>query len=125
MWNPASGKSSSPIVKEIKPDRIFCEHGEPLTFTAGNLSGAPLFFHWCDHEGDRKRYLATPTKHRLLKMLERGEVTILEVLTEGRLWLIEVDEGMEVVATWEVRADELPGDYLPDPDVLLHEGLRP
>ena len=97
----------------------------PRTFTLLDQDGLLCMAHWLQEIDNHWDYVVVPITDEILKKLNSGEQSLLDVLHQPRVYVVAVDQQFHVQAVSLVPFEELPQDALPERGTMLRRELEP
>jgi len=119
IWVPNYPPLANDPLGPLTPEQVLVEYDGLRMFTSRDLSSRLLFAYQCDQEGKLWRYTVVPCSDRQLKLFEKGELTIVQMLTQPWGWVVNILDGSDVESIWGVDPTSLPDEYRPSPEVRL------
>jgi hypothetical protein len=97
----------------------------PRTFTLADCDGGLCLAHWLDGDRDANRFAVVPVTEKWIARLKRGELSLLEILDQPRLYVVDLANAGTVLGIWLTRFAEIPQDSLPRPGTMIYPDLAP
>ena len=97
----------------------------PRTFTLLDQDGLLCMAHWLQEIDNHWYYVVVPITDEILKKLNSGEHSLLDVLHQPRVYVVAVDQQFHVLAVSLVPFEELPQDALPERGTVRRRELKP
>ena len=97
----------------------------PRTFTLLDQDGQMCIAHWFEEKENQWHYVVVPITDQILKELNNGEQSLLDVLQQPRVYLVAVDTQFQVQSVALTYFDQLPKDALPERGAMIRRELEP
>lgn len=127
-WVPAGRSVPSKRFGRLSPERVLVDFSYPVLFTCRDSNGSTLLvFHVEEvlEPSYLQRYIAAPTTAQTIDRLLRGELSVRDALVASWMWVLHAEESGNVSEAWEVVAQDLPNDFLPEPTTMISADLEP
>jgi len=124
MW-PVNGKPVQSGWLDLKPETILYDFDGPRIFTCKDVPGNLYLAYQCGKGPGRMRFLVVPFHQYLEWKLTTGQIDLREALASVRAWIFDLDYRWQVSDAWQVDTDNLPGNAIPKPGVMLWAHLQP
>ncbi|MEQ8818808.1 MAG: hypothetical protein RLY93_01080 [Sumerlaeia bacterium] len=112
MWPPPNPLPTTHLLTDTPAREVLSQVGTVKTYVLTDRFGLLHLAHWLDEDGEKVRYLLSPTTEELLAQLKRGEISMFEALRQPHCFLLdEYDSGER--ALYRCAFTEIPAEYLP------------
>ncbi|GEM_PF-2268570 len=108
----------------FEPNDVFIWLDGPRTFTLRDQDGELCFAHWLQEVGSSWQYVVVPITDRILKELNHGELSLLDVLRQPRIYVVDVSLGFTVESILLTSWENLPQDALPATGTMIRRELE-
>lgn len=125
MWQVNGKKVDNKRFARFEPIRVLNYYDGPRIFTFKDIDDALCLAYWNDEDDTSSRFLVVAVDEQLISDLERGLISVREILTQPRLWTVDWQEQSGVVAVWLIALHDVPEDSLPKSRTMLHRSLDP
>ena len=123
--DPLIGKRKDPdLFGKLEAVEVLSWYDGPRTFTLLDADGGLCLAHWLDEERDSMRFVVVPVRARDVEQLQRGSLTLLEVLDQPRVYVVDQENTGQVREVWLTTLAALPMDALPDKGVTLNRDAQ-
>ena len=122
---PLIGKRKDPdLFGKLEAVEVLSWYDGPRTFTLLDTDGGLCLAHWLDEDGDSMRFVVVPVRARDIEQLQRGSLTLLEVLDQPRVYAVDQENRGQVRTVWLTTLAALPQDALPAKGVTLNRDAQ-
>lgn len=129
-WSNLPEELDSPSeLGDLRPHEVLYEFEGPCIFTTKAPGGGLLLAYLVEEleleEPALFRYLLTTTTEQTIDALRQGTMSVRDALTQGWMWLADLDVQHTPRHLYKIDPDRLPDDALPLPDTMLWPSLEP
>ncbi len=110
---------------EFEPLEVLIWLDGPRTFTLNDQDGQLCFAHWLQEVENHWHYVVVPISEQILKELNNGEQSLLDVLQQPRVYVVVVDAQFQVQRVSLTNFNQLPQDALPVRGTMIRRELEP
>lgn len=118
-------KKESNYFGAFEPLEVLIWFDGPRTFTLLDPDGQLCLAHWYQERENHWHYVVVPITAQILKELNNGEQSLLDVLDQPRVYVVAVDNQFRPQSVSLVQFSQLPQDALPERGTMLRRDLEP
>ncbi len=97
----------------------------PRTFTLLDADKQLCLAHWLHERANHWHYVVVPITDQILKELNNGEQSLLDVLHQPRVYVVAVNTQFQTQSVSLVQFEQLPQDALPERGTMVRRELEP
>jgi hypothetical protein len=113
------------LLNDLKPVEVLYDVDGPRIFIAQDYTEQELLAYQCGEEGDVLRFLVVPFSSTLTATLKAGQISILEALSQSRLWIVDMSQDWSILKVWGSAISSVPKECLPESYAMLWPALQP
>lgn len=127
LWHISAPKADQEQFENFEIQEVLYEFDGPRIFTSGSSTQLKIWYE-CgeDLESGTLRYLVVNTNDHLISQLKSGKKTLIDVLDQPWIWVIDSDFNMQVQSSWIINSlEHVPQDAKPTPQATLYPEHMP
>lgn len=123
MWQVKGKSVDTGRLLPFEPLHVLNYYDGPRIFTLHDADGALCLACWSDEDEVASRFLVAPVTEQTIADLEGSLLSLLEALTQPRLWVVDLTQTGALSGAWLVALRDIPDDARPQPRTMLHRSL--
>ena len=125
MSDKSEVKKGNDYFGAFEPLEVLIWLDGPRTFTLLDGDGQLCLAHWLQEKENHWHYVVVPITDQILKELNNGEQSLLDVLHQPRVYVVAVDTQFQTQSVSLVQFEQLPQEALPVRGTMLRRELEP